>query len=322
MTDVPEMPVFPDVVRGEATNIEQAILYYGNDLGRLVEWMENHAGALRSADFNYEFRHPGHGDQSVHNPHKGGSSSGGWAAGKWTALSDSEVSAMHQRVADDWMKANPDKVGDPFYRDNVVSLMEIESKGQIIYQNGNVQVRFKAGQTQYDDAKVVMDGVDEAMSFTPLGMRQADYPLEVKIAPLKSTIRGNFVGDSPAGGVITLNDLYVTKGGILENQNPLGYKINSAKSIYGDTVSFFPEIAYGKSAVKSTVYHEMGHAVMAFNNETTIFGMPGMIKLGYISKYAKKNKFERYAETFRAFVWGQRDSVTAQFEKSHGWVAP
>jgi hypothetical protein len=32
-------------------------------------------------DFDYEFRHPGHGDQSVHNPHKGG---GAAAGGEWT----------------------------------------------------------------------------------------------------------------------------------------------------------------------------------------------------------------------------------------------
>ena len=31
----------------------------------------------RSADFHYELRHPGHGDQSTHNPHKGG----GWTPG-------------------------------------------------------------------------------------------------------------------------------------------------------------------------------------------------------------------------------------------------
>lgn len=30
------------------------------------------AKTARHLDFNYELRHPGHGDQSVHNPHKGG----------------------------------------------------------------------------------------------------------------------------------------------------------------------------------------------------------------------------------------------------------
>jgi hypothetical protein len=35
----------------------------------------------RQVDYDYELRHPGHGDQSVHNPHKGG---GGAAGGEWT----------------------------------------------------------------------------------------------------------------------------------------------------------------------------------------------------------------------------------------------
>ena len=323
--------MFRDKVESEPTTLKLALEYYKDNPDGLLEWAKRDAeelgdpeGADRAADFNYELRHPGHGDQSVHNPHKGGNSAGGWAAGEWKSLDDAERLAMHQRVAADWIKSNPDKVNEyPFATEqSVIMLLESEASGKIIYQNGNVQVRFGAGETQFDDAKVAMDGIDNAMAFTPVGMRQAGYPLQVEILPMRSSLRGNFVGDSPQGGVIKFNSTYVAQGGLIQNANPLGYKVNSAKSIYPQNVFMRPEIAYGTSAVKYTAAHEIGHAVMAFNNETTVFGMPNIIKLGYISKYAKKNKFERYAETFAAFTLGQRDSVTKQFEESHGWVAP
>lgn len=59
-----------------------ASLAVGGDAVAFAEFSRRAAQGERSPDVNYELRHPGHGDQSVHNPHKGGAVPAG--GGEWT----------------------------------------------------------------------------------------------------------------------------------------------------------------------------------------------------------------------------------------------
>jgi predicted ABC-type ATPase len=59
-----------DVVLGEPKTRAEAVAMWFNDPVRLQQWLDEQDG-LRWVMWDYEFRHPGHADQSVHNPHKG-----------------------------------------------------------------------------------------------------------------------------------------------------------------------------------------------------------------------------------------------------------
>jgi len=61
-----------DVVRGEPTTRAEAVAMYWHDPVRLQQWLDEQDG-LRWVQWDYELRHPGHGDQSVHSPNKGAS---------------------------------------------------------------------------------------------------------------------------------------------------------------------------------------------------------------------------------------------------------
>jgi predicted ABC-type ATPase len=62
-----------DAVLGEPKTRAEAVAMWFNDPVRLQQWLDEQDG-LRWVMWDYELRHPGHGDQSVHNPHKGGGS--------------------------------------------------------------------------------------------------------------------------------------------------------------------------------------------------------------------------------------------------------
>lgn len=55
--------------------------------------------AARAGDYNYELRHPGHGDQSVHNPRKGGGVPAGFVRPR--AINPSDASAVSGRAMSD-----------------------------------------------------------------------------------------------------------------------------------------------------------------------------------------------------------------------------
>ena len=66
----------------ETASIEQLVQLAAWDVDARKELTRRYGSAQpRSSDFNYELRHPGHADQSVHNPHKGVGAMAGAATG-------------------------------------------------------------------------------------------------------------------------------------------------------------------------------------------------------------------------------------------------
>ena len=88
-----DQPGVTEVVLGKPTTRAEAVAMYLHDPVRLQAWLDEHyngevhgleghdddedGDGERWVQWDYELRHPGHGDQSVHNPHKGGGAGSG-----------------------------------------------------------------------------------------------------------------------------------------------------------------------------------------------------------------------------------------------------
>ena len=269
----------------------------------------------RSLDFNYELRHPGHGDQSVHNPHKGG---GAYAPGAYKMVPDTVRLEMAQRLVDDW--AVDHAIDKQQYM--VAAVNQINSSD--LYQNGNISVLVpKTGELFTEDMKQgIFDGIDKTAPYLPEKMLTNDFPLQIQVAKLAPGVAGTFNGGL-AGGKIKLNGGVVKRGATeLEGPGANFKQIPGQDAVYGSVIGFSPKATWGQPLVATTIAHEMGHAVQAFNLKDNPFLDASIKDIGMISKYARKTVGERYAETFAAFVYGQRDAATELISAKHGWRTP
>lgn len=270
----------------------------------------------RTFAFNYELRHPGHGDQSVHNPHKGGGAP--YAPGAYKKVSDTDRLVASDALIDDIAKERLIDTEEA-KRQSVETINSSD-----LYQNGNIAI-FVPKEGELFTAEMrqgIFDGVDKATPYLPEGMLSKDFPLEVRVSKLPSNIGGTFVGGK-AGGIIKLN------GGVVKNQATMMEgpgksfrQIPGQDGTYGAKIGFSPKATYGKPLLATTIAHELGHGVQAFNLQDNPFKSSAIKDIGMISKYARKSVGERYAETFAAFVYGQRDAATDLISQKHGWRTP
>lgn len=90
----------------------------------------------RQLDYDYELRHPGHGDQSVHNPHKGG----GAAAGGWTP---GGLKLQPKKTREEWraeiLAADPAKLKGR--ADSLSKIMVKRHENVDTYKNGDVEIQ-------------------------------------------------------------------------------------------------------------------------------------------------------------------------------------
>jgi hypothetical protein len=191
------------------------------------------ATPTRASDFNYELRHPGHGDQSVHNPHKGG---GSFVPGAWKeqptptreehfarikanyagVAPGRKYTAEEQAVID----ANTQKVADLTY----------PSVSQtVIYKNGPVtlSVDKNAAAPLTPEIRSRMDSV--------IAETQAKYPGEMEYSWTNLTGReANAMGAARIGS----RAIDFDSGKMTERAGQQGY-----------------------GSIEYTMWHETGHAV-------------------------------------------------------------
>jgi hypothetical protein len=279
----------------------------------------------RALDFNYEFRHPGHPNQSVHNPHKGG---GAYATGAWKPVSKEEIAATDRKVVADAMRkyAPPDWDGNPdtltghheitFHALSAKYALERQAHGPV-YQNGNVTVRLpgpptsspltKAQETQF------LADVDKGLALTPDGMKTKDFPIDVVVVELPGQRNGEWIGGS-SGGLLRVSRQDFDRPPL--PNIPKAYPISKGK-----TEPWHPAQVTNQLDVYSTVVHELGHATEDFGVKQ--FGVVRLARgVPYISAYARKNFSERYAEHFSAWALGDTSPATSYLAKKHEWRAP
>lgn len=276
----------------------------------------------RSVDFHYELRHPGHPDQSVHNPHKGGAA---YAPGGWKPVTKEEMATVDRKVVIDGMRkyAPPDWDGNPAtltgnneitYHQLQVSYGEMRRANGPVYQNGNVTVRLPGNPSLSKDqeAKFLSD-VDKGLAFTPDGMTSKEFPIDIVVTDLRSNRNGEWIG-SKNGGVLRVNRGDFDAAPI--SNEPKLYPISKGKY-----ESWHPGQVTNQVDVYATVLHEIGHATEDFGYAK--FGpIINKRNSGYISAYARTSKSERYAEHFLAWGLGDRSEVTEYYAKKHEWRAP
>lgn len=323
--------LFRDKVESEPTTLALAIKFYGDDDEALIGWAKRNAEEFgaeignpqdaesepdRISDLNYELRHPGHADQSTHNPHKGRGAP--YAPGAYKKVPDTVRLEMMTKLVDDMALSRVIDKQDAM----VKAVAQINSSD--LYQNGNIAVLVpKPGELFTEDMKQgVFDGIDKTTPYMPEGMLTSDFPLQVAVVRLPSGIAGTFSGGL-AGGNIKLNGGVVKRGASdLEGPGANFKQIAGQDATYGAVIGFTPKATWGKPVVATTIAHEMGHAVQAFNLKDNPFLDASIKDIGMISKYARKTVGERYAETFAAFVYGQRDAATELISAKHGWRTP
>jgi hypothetical protein len=345
ITDLQIPQSFTDVVRGEPTTLEEAISAYLNDPARLQEWLDS--SATRIANFNYELRHPGHGDQSVHNPHKGAAVP--YAAGAWRPVSAEQITAVDKAVLADMDKPVN---GYLFSAEQKAAIKKDYENDTIVgetYSNGNVTVRFPDDMT-VDQKQGVLRDIDTAMSHAPAAMvADPKFPITVMVhdslGPGKG---GDHVGEYGFGATIRISKQQIQDPiGSLDLTNLKTYQLakNRKSDVYGTKVSWHAEAPFGTRSSTYTIAHEFGHAVGAYNQSTKIsaFGDTSIFTVGksnfgadlaggggtawfnrakqagFISKYATKNSSERYAEHFAAWTLGARDAFTSEIAKLEDW---
>ena len=280
----------------------------------------------RASNFNYELRHPGHGDQSVHNPHKGG---GAYAPGAWRPVSKAELAAMDEAVIQDLFKNNHianfggnTRLGQEMRGRIRTRYMRSRAQGET-YVNGNVVVRLpKTSKLDADQKQALFDDIDNAVKFTPEGMLgDKSFPIEINVGKVSGRRLGEWEGHVD-GGRIGINLTHVKTRGLTDGNTT--YTINKAGEIFPVQVPWHPDIATGKSSMSFTVAHEIGHAVESYKlkggeSSRYRFGYQG---LPFISEYSRKNSGERYAEHFAAWTLGATDALTAEIAANDGWRRP
>jgi hypothetical protein len=322
-----------DVVRGEPTSLDDAIAAFSSDPVRLLAWLEENTQVVRDADFNYELRHPGHADQSTHNPHKGAGAP--YAAGAWKPAYEGEVTRADKAVL-----ADMDKPVDGYLMsDEVKAAAKKDFENSRIvgetYVNGNVQVRFPYDMPPDAKQRVLRD-IDGALSHAPEGMlKDAQFPLEFRITDgLPSGVGGKHAGEKGFGSGIELNQNRImdpVDSLALGNLKSYSLVSNRKSDVYGTKVSWHPDGPSGTLGSTFTIAHEVGHSVSKYTGGATysafgdfsIFTVGSFAtrakQAGFISKYAKKNSGERYAEHFAAWTLGARDAFTSEIAAMEGW---
>jgi hypothetical protein len=284
----------------------------------------------RASSFNYELRHPGHADQSVHNPHKGVSAP--YATGGWRPVSPEERTAMDKAVIDNLTAFDKVHGTELSAQAKEVAYLKERQMGDT-YVNGNVVVRFPDGKMTKEQQAKVLEDVDLGMSHAPAAMlADKNYPIEINVGSNKSGTNGIWDGgeNGKGGGFIGLRTRHMIDRDPIVSWESKPTNRGNPSSIYPENTGFHPQIAEMTDAASFTVYHEIGHAVAYYSGSKSdrlggsrgVFTNTNRAMAGYISTYARKNVDERYAEHFAAFVLGATDQTTTEIAALDKWRKP
>jgi hypothetical protein len=309
-----------------------ASLAVGGDEKAYAEFSRRVARGERQLDYDYELRHPGHADQSVHNPHKGGAAGpGAFVPGKWVEQPQLTSEQHLEKVRASYTAGFAGKTYSPEQQahidSNVQQIADLTYPSEVshvTYKNGPVTMRVdkSAAVPLTPEMQARMDKVTADV--------QAKYPGQMEYE--WTNLDGN---ESNAIGASRLGSRYIA--------------FDSAKmEKYKDE----------KGGLEHTVWHETGHALPMKGAEDapggfqilpevegTIDGYalqvarkyPREFSIGYvsegpsgnlatmISRYATKDKAEMHAEIFALFHNPQpntgkfKQDIINEYGKAAGW---
>jgi hypothetical protein len=332
--DIELVPSCTDPVPYEDMDYEQLFQVAATgDQQALAELDRRLESEPRQLDYDYELRHPGHGDQSVHNPHKGGAAAGpgAFVPGKWVEQPQLSREEHLEKVRASYTAGFAGKTLTPEAQahidSNVQQIADLTYPSEVshvTYKNGPVSMRVdkSAAVPLTPEMQARMDKVTADV--------QAKYPgqMDYEWTNLEGT-------ESNAIGASRLGSRYIA--------------FDSAKMETNKDVG---------NGLEHTVWHETGHALPMKGAEDapggfqilpevegTIDGYalqvaskyPREFSIGYISegpsgnlatmisRYATKDKAEMHAEIFALFHNPQpntgkfKQDVINEYGKAAGW---
>ena len=287
--------------------VDELIMVAQQDPAALTELLTR-VHASRSVDYDYELRHPGHGDQSVHNPHKGGAAAGpgAFVPGKWVEQPGVTLDEHKANTRATFIKGREDRFNNLSPDEAAKFDATVTELAELTYNDVNGFKTYKNGPVSLHIAK------DAAAPLTPELQSRMDAVIAdtQQRYPGKMDYQwGNIDDGSGAQGVAHLGSRYVTFDSV---------KMTANKDVAG-------------GGFEHTVWHETGHAlpmkgldasqidlpdaVNALANDYSsqviarlpelnrVFttGQPYGMVSGYVSKYASKSPLEMHAEVFALF---------------------
>jgi hypothetical protein len=280
----------------------------------------------RAVDFNYELRHPGHGDQSVHNPHKG---AGAFVPGKWVEQPQVTKEEHLAKIKANYMKA-PD--GTTYTPEQQARL---EGNAQ---QLADLTYPTEISHVRYVNGPVTLS-VD----------KNAAAPLTPEIQARMDAVMADTQAKYPGKMFYEWTNL---EG---RESNATGASRLSSRAIHFDSAKM-TKFKDEKGGLEHTMWHETGHAIPMKGFDTDTFTLPfeveGLIdsysakvaskyprefSIGYISegpsgnlatmisRYATTDKIEMHAEIFALFhnplaqMPAFQAKVVKEYGKAAGW---
>lgn len=290
--------------------------------GANVELDQRMASGARAADFNYELRHPGHGDQSVHNPHKGGAAA---AATTWTP---GGLKLQPKKTREEWraeiLAADPAKLKGR--ADSLSKIMVKRHENVDVYKNGDVEIH-DYRTTRSGQYKAPIPPGELAMMDQTAGAIVTKYggPLTVKY---KGIDEPGVYGQAELGSrVMTVSPLTQT----LESHYILGEKAGNqmeyvmwheaghALPMKGAKPGFISDSAATKiiESAQANVASRVPKVAVGFEVGKQNINMVG-------TAYGATDAFEWHAESFAIFnlkvpVRGLVQQVHSEYAKEMGW---
>lgn len=292
--------VFRDQVLNEPTSLATAFERFGNDTEALLAWAEgsDQAGA-RSLDSEYELRHPGHGDQSVHNPHKGAGAAGAGAfvPGKWEKQPELTIEQHRANTRANFIKGREDRYNNlspeeaAKFDATITELSDMtygDVTGFTTYKNGPVQLHIAK------DAAAPLTPELQARMDTVIAQTQERYPgsMDYQWGNIELENTHN------AQGVAHLGSRYVTLDAALVTKN---------KDVAG-------------GGLEHTIWHETGHALPMKDGSPGGFDSPDFVN-GIANDYAAQT-IARLPEMQRVFTTGQPYGMVSNYVSTYASKSP
>lgn len=280
----------------------------------------------RASDFNYELRHPGAHDQSVHNPHKGG---GAFVPGKWETVPPKSKEEIKAQMIKDFEA----ETGKPISQEAIDNIDEMAGY-KVSYEaefdtqkNGPVTLKIAK------DAEYPLDAAKRAEMDATIASIQSKYPGE------DTFIWGDIKEDGVAGAAflghrsVTLDSELLAGPGAKNGQleytmwHEMGHALPvkggptsgvvAAGDLYGliearqdSVIAKFPQLQNNLSGGKLDV-----------ETQRSLFAQR-------VSSYAMSNPTEFHAEVFA--VWNTRNTpgaarggfvneIVAEYASQEGW---
>lgn len=306
--DIEQVPSCTDPVPYEEMDYEQLFQVASTgDQGALAELDRRLESEPRQLDYDYELRHPGHGDQSTHNPHKG-AGAGAFVPGKWDKQPELTKEQHRANTRATFIKGREDRFNNLSPEEaakldaTMTELADMtygDVTGFTTYKNGPVSLHIAK------DAAAPLTPELQARMDTVIAGTQERYPGKMDYQ------WGNIEleNEANAQGVAHLGSRYVTFDSAKMTKNKDVPGGGFEHTVWHETGHALPMKGLDPSQIDLTDavnalandYSSQVIARLPELNRVFTTGQPYGMVSGYVSKYASKSPLEMHAEVFALF---------------------